>query len=58
MTSIWVGGVDDVGGDVVEVIDLDDAGDLGHQPFDEPEVAPGDAVIAFAASTWSAASLW
>ena len=33
---------DDVRGDGVELIDVEDAGDLGHEPFDEPEVAAGD----------------
>ena len=37
------GGVDDVGGDDVELVDLQDAGDLAHESFDESEVASGDA---------------
>lgn len=34
--------MDDVRGDVVEVVDGHDSGDLGHEAFDEPEVAAGD----------------
>ena len=36
------GGVDDVGGDGVEVVDAHDAGNLSHEAFDEAEVAAGD----------------
>jgi len=36
------GGVDDVGGDGLQLVDAHEAGDLGHQPFDEAEVAAGD----------------
>ena len=37
------GGVDDVRGDHVELVDVDDASDLAHEPFDEAEVPAGDA---------------
>ncbi len=37
------GGLDDVAGDDGEVVDLHDAGDLGEQAVDEPEVPAGDA---------------
>ncbi len=36
------GGVDDFGRDGLQLVDGHDAGDLGHQPFDQPEVAAGD----------------
>ena len=36
------GGVDDVGVEGVELVDLHDACDLGHESFDESEVAAGD----------------
>ena len=36
------GGVDDVGDDRVKLVDAHDAGDLGHEAFDEAEVAAGD----------------
>ena len=36
------GGVDDIGVERVELVDLHDAGDLGHEAFDESEVAAGD----------------
>jgi len=39
----FAGGVDDLGGDGVEVVDLLDALDLGEQSVDEAEVAAGDA---------------
>jgi hypothetical protein len=35
-------GVDDVGGDGLQLVDAHDAGDLGHEAFDEAEVAAGD----------------
>jgi hypothetical protein len=31
-----------LGGDVVELVDVHDAEDLGHESFDEPEVPAGD----------------
>jgi hypothetical protein len=37
------GCVDQVGGDVVEPVDVAESTDLGHDAFDEPEVAAGDA---------------
>ena len=36
------GGVDDVRCDGVELVDVQDAGDLGHESFDESEVSAGD----------------
>jgi len=37
------GGLDDVAGDDGEVVDLHDAGDLGEQAVNEPEVSAGEA---------------
>jgi hypothetical protein len=37
------GGVDYFGCDGVELVDVEDPGDLGHQSFDESEVPAGDA---------------
>ena len=37
-----VGCGDEVDGDVPEVVDVAEPADLGHQPFDEAEVAAGD----------------
>ena len=34
---------DEVGADVVEAVDVHQSADLGHEPFDEAEVASGDA---------------
>jgi hypothetical protein len=34
--------VDDFGGDGLQLVDGHHAGDLSHQPLDEPEVAAGD----------------
>ena len=36
------GGVDNVGGDGLQLVDAHDAGYLGHQAFDEAEVSAGD----------------
>ncbi len=36
------GGVDDVGGDGLKLVDGHHTGDLSHQSFDEPKVAAGD----------------
>ena len=35
----FTGGFDDPTGDRPEIVDLEDAGYLGEEPFDEPEVA-------------------
>jgi hypothetical protein len=34
---------DDLGADGVDIVDAQEATDLAHDPFDEPEVAAGDA---------------